>query len=349
MKKLLIASLIIITWSGISHAIYKYEEPSLKTKIFFNHNDRSGKDAMIKGKILSLSSSEELADNDLSEISHEKTKATVRLFTTENVFPTNMMYVIDPNNIVVSKFEVKYLFNNKSFGDMLIGYGNLKLSNAGYRVVQLTIDSGRKDSYLHKSHGDYFARSGDSGKAIAQYKNGIDSDPGDPAPHLGLGLIYYKDSIYNFAYAELFKAYKNIDRLYDNEDRFVLLKTLAEVRFIETYDNYNINENRIKFRKEGILYCREALKINPSSVDVNFLLAEYYFRGIVAGSSDEDDARDRYQKVVSIQPLHSKANLRLARYYFKNNKMKLAHYYATQAVEGDPANQEALELLKSLK
>ncbi len=341
--------ILILAAESRSYALYKYEDPSRKTKIFFNQNDKPGRDAMIMGKVLSLSSSEELAENDLSEISHEKTKATVRLFTSENVYPTNLMYVIDPNNIVVSKMEVKYVFNNKTFGDMLIGYGNFKLSNAGYRVVQLTIDSGRNDSYIEKSRGDYFTRSGDSGKAIAHYKKGIESDPGDPAPHLGLGLIYYKDAVYNFAYAELYKAYKYKDRLYDNEDRFVLLKTLAEVRFIETYDNYNIPANRIKFRKEGIGYCREALRINPSSVDMNFLLAEYYYRGVEQGSSNDEDARDRYQMVLELQPLHSKANLRMANYCMKNNKMKMAHFYAKKAVEGDPGNQEALELMKRLQ
>lgn len=349
MKRTIIASVIVLLCAVNSSALYKYEGGDLKTKIFFNHNDAAGRDAMIKGKILSLSSSEELAENDLSEISHEKTKATVRLFTAENVYPTNVMYVIDPNNIVVSKMEVEYVFNNKTFGYMLVGYGNFKLSNAGYRVVQLIIDSGRNDSYLQKSRGDYFTRTGDSGKGIAHYKKSIESDPGDPAPHLGLGLIYYKDAIYNFAYAELYKAYRHKDRLYDNEDRFVLLKTLGEIRFIETYDNYNIPENRIKFRKEGIGYCREALKINPSSAEINFLLAEFYYRGVESGVSDEDDARDRYQKVLELQPLHSKANLRLASYYMKNNRMKMAHFYAKKAIEGDPSNQEALEILKRLE
>jgi len=350
MKRLILTMIIsLFVYQSESYALYRYEGTNLKTKIFFNHNDKAGREAMIMGKVLSLSSSEELAENDLSEISHEKTKATVRLFTSENVFPTNMMYVIDPNNIVVSKMEVKYVFNNKTFGDMLIGYGNFKLSNAGYRVVQLIIDSGKKDSYVEKSRGDYFVRSGDNGKAIAHYKKAIESDPGDPAPHLGLGLIYYKDAVYNFAYAELFKAYKFKDRLYDNEDKFVLLKSLAEVRFIETYDNYNIPENRIKFRKEGISYCREALRINPSSVDVNFLLAEFYYRGLESGNINEEDARDRYQKVLELQPLHPRANLRMANYYIKTNKTKMAHFYAKKAVEGDPGNQEALELLKRLQ
>jgi len=348
-KNIILPLLILLALNHSAYALYKYEENTLKTKIFFNHNDKTGRDAMIMGKVMSLSSSEELAENDLSEISHEKTKATVRLFTSENVFPTNMMYVIDPNNIVVSKMEVKYVFNNKTFGDMLIGYGNFKLSNAGYRVVQLTIDSGRNDSYIEKSRGDYFTRSGDNGKAIAHYKKAIESDPGDPAPHLGLGLIYFKDAVYNFAYAELYKAYKFKDRLYDNEDKFILLKTLAEVRFIETYDNYNIPANKVKFRKEGIGYCREALRINPGSVDVNFLLAEFYYRGFEPGNGNEEDARDRYQKVLELQPLHSRANLRMANYYIRNNKTKLAHFYVKKAVEGDPGNQEALELLKRLQ
>ena len=348
MKKTVIVFLVLFTAVN-SFALYKYEGQMLNTKIFFNMNDKAGKKAMIMGKVLSFSTSEELAENDLSGYSHVKTKATVRLFTSENVNPTNVMYVINPNNIVVSKFKVKYVFNNKTFGPMLIGYGNFKLSNKGYRVVQLTIDSGRNDSHIQKSRGDYFVRSGDSGKGIAHYKKAIESDPGDPAPHLGLGLVYYKDGIYNFAYSELRKAYEHIERLYDNEDRFTLLKALSEVRFIETYDNYNIPENRIKFRQEGITYCLEALKVNPVSAEMNFLLAEFYMRGIRSGSSREEDARDRYQKVVQVEPLHSRANFRLASYYMKNSKTRMAYFYAKRAVEGDPANQEALELFKRLQ
>ncbi len=349
MKHIIIASVLVVLCITGSKAEYIYEDGNLKTKIFFNKNDRTGRDAMIKGKILSLAPGEELPENDLSEISHDKTKATVRLFTADKVYPTNVMYVIDPNNIVVSKFEVKYMFSDMTFGDMVIGYGNLKLSNEGYRVAQLVIDSGKHDSYLNKSRGDYYTRTGDDGKAIAQYKKAIESDPGDPSPHLALGLMYYKDSVYNFAYSELAKAYRNRDRLYDKEDGFILLKTLAEVRFIETYDNYNIIENRIKFRKEGIGYCREALKVNPSSVDVNFLLAEYYYRTIGSGVSNEDEAKEKYLKVVQLQPLHSKANLRLADYYMKLNNSKMAQFYARKAVEGDPSNQEALEMLKRLQ
>jgi len=349
MKKISYLLLCLFILCSDAYSLYKYEEKFLKTKIFFNKNDKEGKNAIIKGKIISISSSEEVHADDLSGSSHVKTKASIRLFTRENVYPTTTMYVIDPSNIVVSKLEIKYMFNSTTLGDMAVAYGNFALSNPGYRVAQIEMDSGKKDSFLLKSRGDYFERTGDSGKAIEQYKKAIESDPEDPSAHLGLGLIYYKDSIFNFAYSELSKAYKHKDRLYDNEDKFILLKSLAEIRFIETYDNYNIMENRIKFRKEGIKYCKEALRINPSSIDVNFLLGEFYYRGIGPDSSDEDSAKERYQKVTELYPIHPKANLRLANIFLKNNKPKMAHFYAKKALDGDPGNQEAMEILKRLQ
>ena len=348
-RSFFIVFLICLLNGNSLFAIYKYEGDSKAITIFFNRDDRKGKKAVVKGKIVSLSTSEELTEDDLTGSAHIKTKATVRLFERDNVYPTSILYVIDPNNIVVSKFEVKYLFNSIGMGDMLVGYGNFKLSNPGYRVIQLNDFPDRNDSAILKSRGDYFARTGDLGQAIDYYKKAIASDPTDPAGHLGLGLIYYKDSVFNFAAAELLKAHKYIDRLYDNEDRFVLLKTLAEIRFIEAYESYNTQENKIKFRKEGIAYCKEALRVNQSSVDINFLLGEFYYRDFKDNTTDEDLAKEYYQRVIEYQPLHSKANLRLAQIAVKNNHKKIALFYAKKAVDGDPSNQEALELLKRLQ
>jgi len=345
MKKIIVLAAIVFTtfplWANL-----KYENENLKTKIYFSYNDKVGQNALVKGKIISISTSEELPENELSGIIQDKTKVTVRLIDNEGLHSDNTLYVIDPNNLVVSKLQVKYIFDNKTMGNMLIGYGNFKLSNEGYRVVKAVNDEKAGDSFIYKSRGDYYYRTGDKGKAIAEYKKAIEMDKGNPSPRLALGLVYYKDEIYNFAYAELFAAYNSISSLYDNEDKFILLKSLAEIRAIEAYRNINIFENRVKFRKEGIKYCKEALRIHKSSVDVNYLLGEFYYRKIDNATDDDKLARDTFLKVLELDQAHSGANIRLSELYTKHNNKEKGLYYAKKAAEADPSNQKALEIIK---
>ncbi len=344
-KSSLIVFLILFTAQSLS-ANLKYESDNLKTKIYFSYSDKVGQDAQVKGKVISISTSEVLPENELSGALQDKTKVTVRLINNEGLHTDNTLYVIDANNIVVSKLQVKYLFDNKTMGDMLIGYGNFKLSGEEYRVVKTITDAKSGDSFIFKSRGDYYYRTGDTGKAIAEYKKAIEMDRSNPAPRLALGLVYYKDEIYNFAYAELIAAYQSISSLYDNEDRFILLKSLAEIRAIEAYKNINPFEYRVKFRKEGIKFCKEALKIHKKSVDVNYLLGEFYYRSIESETDNEKQARDMFLKVLELDANHSRANIRLSELYLKHNNKEKGLYYAKKAAESDPSNQKALEILK---
>ncbi len=345
LKNFLILNAVLLISLPLS-ANLKYEDDNLKTKIFFSYSDKVGQDAQVKGKIISISTSEELPENELSGALQDRTKVTVRLIDNEGLHTDNTLYVIDPNNIVVSKLQVKYIFDNKTMGDMLIGYGSFKLSNNGYRVVRAVTDKKAGDSFIFKSRGDYYYRTGDTGKAIAEYKKAIEMDKSNPAPRLALGLVYYKDEIYNFAYAELIVAYKSISSLYDNEDRFILLKSLAEIRAIEAYKNINLFENRVKFRKEGIKFCKEALKVHKKSVDVNYLLGEFYYRSIENSLDDEKLARDMFLKVLELDKSHPGANIRLSELYLKHNNKEKGLYYARKAAESDPSNQKALEIIK---
>lgn len=345
MKRIPVLILIMLAPLTISWGNLKYENDNLQARVFFTQQDELGKDVVIKGIILSISSSENLPENDISEISREKTKATLRLFSNESLKLNDTLYVIDNNNLVVSRLQVKHLFSNRTFGQMALGYGNLKLSSEGYRVVQILKDHNAKWAFLHKSRGDLHARNNNSGMAISEYKKAIEMDSGNPEAHMALGRIYYKDGIYNYAYSELKKAYDNIQRLYDNEDRFVLLSTLAEVSFIEAYRNYNIQSNRERFRNEGIRYCLEALKVNSRSPEVNFLLGEFYYKSFKSSDDMDKKARDSFLKTIAENPDHSMANLRLAMLYFKYSNREKGLFYAKKALESDPDNSEARELL----
>jgi len=345
--KIFFCIVLIINSYSIASANLKYDHDSLKTKVYFSYNDKIGQDALVKGKIVSISTSEELPENELSGGVSDKSKVTVRLINREGLHENNTLYVIDVNNIVVSKLQIKYIHDSRTLGNILVGYGNFKLSCEGFRVVMPLTEKNTEDSYIFKSRGDYYYRTGDKGKAINEYKKAIEMDRSNPSARLGLGLVYFKDEVYNFAYAELFAAYKHISSLYDNEDRFILLGTLAQVCFIEAYKNTNLYEHRIRFRKEGIKYCKEAMKINKNSVDASFLLGEFYYRKIDYKTDEDKLAKDMFLKVLELNQSHSGANIRLAELYIKHNNRQKGLYYAKKAAEADPSNQKALEILKS--
>lgn len=349
MKKLILSVMLVLITLGNVQGNMLYERDNLRTRVFFSRADELGRDVVIKGKIISISSSETLPENDISGIASEKTRATIRMYSNEGVKINDTLYVIDNNNLVVSKLEVKQFFSNKTFGNMLLGYGNLKLSIEGYRVVQILRDHNARWAFMHKSEGDKHLRNGSKGEAIAEYRKALEMDSESPEARMALGLVYFNDKIYNFAYSELKKAYDNIQRLYDNEDRFILLSTLAELSYIEAYTNYNPAAIRIRFRNEGIKYSREALKVNNVSADLHFLLGEFYYKNFDRSDGNDKEARDSYLKAVAVNPGHSMANLRLAMLYIKHSNVEKGVFYARKAVDADPDNSEALELLRRHK
>lgn len=346
MKKIILSIILFLFTIVNLYGNMLHERDSLRTRAFFTRADELGRDVVIKGKIISISASETLPENDISGIAREKTRATIRLYSTENVKINDVLYVIDNNNLVVSKVEVKQFFNSRTFGNMLLAYGNLKLSNEGQRVVQILRDHNAQWAFIHKSRGDQLVRNGKKGEAIAEYRKALEMDSENPEARLSLGLIYFSDKIYNFAYSELKKAYDNIQRLYDNEDRFILLSTLAELSYIEAYTNYNTASIRERFRSEGIRYSREALRVNSHSADMHFLLGEFYYKNFDRSDVQDKDARDSYLKAVAANPGHSMANLRLAMLYIKHKNIEKGVFYARKAIDADPDNSEALELLR---
>lgn len=340
--------ILILVLSTALYANMK-SEGSLKSTVFFTHTDMNGQQAVIKGKIISISSSEELPESELSGIALEKTKATVRLFDKDDLTVGDTLYVIDKNNLVVSKFTVKQIFYNKTFGYMLVGYGNLKLSNVDYRVAKAVTDPNAGEAFKYKARGDYFLRTGDKGKAIAQYKKAIEMNRNDPSARLALGMVYYNDKIYNFAYSEFIKAYQHIDSLYDNEDRFILLKSLATLCFDEAHHSNNLLETRKKFSKEGIKFCKEALRYNSHSAEINYLLGDFYYMDFEKNEDNDKLAKNAYLKALESNPSHFYANFKLAKLYREHNNNEKALMYIRKAVNSDPSNEEARELLKKLE
>jgi len=324
----------------IMHRDYK------RASIFFSHGDKKAVASVVKGLVHSFSTRSTLDRDDLFGRVQSKSSITVRLYNTDGLKTGDRLYIINKDNLVVSGFVIHRIFKSNSFGEMLIGYGNFRLSNTGDRVVQRIEDEYSKYAYIHKSRGDYYRETGNSGRAISEYKNAIKLDKGNPEAHLALGYVYYRQNLLRFAFREFQESYKRLNRLYDNEDRFRLLKGMADIRYRDVYHSYLTPQMRIKFIEEGKKYSREALGIYPDSVDAYFYLGVFNYK--TAEPSDKL-AKNYFLKVVKLQPDHVKANVFLSELYFKHKNREKARMYAENALMADPANTRAKQMMKYIE
>ncbi len=309
---------------------------------FYSESDKTAWNTVLRGEILSIGTREDAQKNELFRAAQDRTKATVRLYNSEGLKKGDELFVINPRNLIVGRIQVEIVFPTATFGDMLIGYGNFKAIRIGFRVVQRVENEYAKNAFIYTARGNYFRDSGDPGKAIEYYKRAIQYDRGNPEAHLGLGQVYLKDRMYPFAHKEFFEAYRQIDRLYDREDKYLVLKGLVEVRYIQVYEQILDNRLKKEYISEGINYARKALEIFPNSRDVNLYLGMFYFNN---PEPDDVKAKDQFLKVVEIDPLNTDAYIALAELYQKHRNGKKAFLYARKALHIDPNNMRARQIL----
>lgn len=336
--------LLLIPWSA--RANMQFEDGNRNLKVFYTMTDRVGWKAILKGKIISYMSVDELRHDDLERSAQDRGKVTVRLYNAEGVHEGDTLYVINDSNLIVAKMTVKTIFNSATFGRMLVGHGNFRLSSAGDRVVKRAEDEGSKDSYIHKARGDYFYTVGDNGEAIREYKTALKLDPNNPEAHLALGMIYKKDGLDQFAIKEFQESHRYIVRMYDKEDRFQLLKNMAETRYKQVYEDVAPEKLRGKYRDEGINFSREALVIYPDSEKINYYLGMFLCRW---GEPDDKKAKEYLLKVVSINPSNADAYVALSKLFYRHDNSGKARQYAEKAREADPRNASARTWIKHLE
>jgi len=345
----IITALILTTFS-VTLAVTLDEGVQNRLKIFFSQSDVVGASAVIKGRVVSFSSKTEIDEKDMLGRAQAKSRVTVRLSDPEGLHRGSILYIIDSKNLVTAKINVTTLFQSSSFGPMLIGNGNFRLATDNSRVVQKLADNYSRNAYIHKSRGDYYLASGDKGKAIAEYRKALACDSDHPESHLQLGLIYFSQGMYEFAFRELSGSYRHIDRIYDNADRFSLLRHMAEIRYRQVYDLHLPHKMRISYRKDGIRYSREAVKVYPDSARVHYLLGMFLYRS--AGDKPEKNAdrmaRDSFLKVIEIDPAHAESYSLLSELYLKHENREKAGMYAELAVKHDPDNIRARNVLRRL-
>lgn len=319
-----------------------------KTKVFYSRGTVSGWKALVKGKILSFSVNTNLSKDDLRQQVRKKSRVTVRLSDHQGIKPGDELFVIDGKQLVIARIRVEKILKSRSLGYILTGTGNFRNCRVNYLVVQRLAEEHSRYANIYKGRGDYFLEQGETGRAIAEYKKALKADRNNPEAHIALGYIYLKQGVLQFAFREFSEAYKNMGRLYDNEDRYLLLKGMTEVRFRETYYSYLPANQRKKFRKEGIRYGLEALKVYPESEIVNYYLGRFYYKKSTMPENEDRIAKKYFLKVLEKNPHHSDANTALSELYFKHKNREKARFYASQALKGDPKHRRARQILKYL-
>jgi tetratricopeptide (TPR) repeat protein len=229
---------------------------------------------------------------------------------------------------------------------MLIGYGNYKYTWSGYQVVQKVEENFSRTAYIYKARGDYFKHNGEYAQAIAQYKKAIEVDRRYPEAHAALGHLYLKDNSLAFAMKEYSEAYNELPRMYDNEEKYLLLKGMTRAKYRMAYEFTIANEIRKRHVAEGIKFAEEALAIYPNSRDVNLYLARFYYKG---PEYQDLKAKKQFMKVLEIDPQNAEACVALADLYKKHDNPQKALYYARRAIEINPTDENARKMLQRLE
>lgn len=342
-RLLIIYTLVIFSfYVSNSHASKKlnhnYEN---KLKVLYTERDVLGWDTVLKGKILSIESRIN-SNKDSLKYNQSITRIVVRLISSEGIKIGDTLYIINDRNLIISKIKVKTVFKSRTFGFMLVGEGNQSLAKIGDRVVQRFEKKSFKHPFIYKVRGDYYNEIGKTGEALSLYNKTIRLDAGNPEAHLSLGYIYLNNNLIGFAYKEFIEAYKQIHRLYDNEDKYLLLRGLVETRYKSAYYHTIPQENRVNYIKEGIRYSREALRIYPTSKEVNFYLGMFYYKN---PDPNDVDAKNQFLKVLDLDPNDVESYIALAELYYKHKNKKKSKYYAEQALKIDPGNKRAKFIL----
>jgi len=341
---------VIFCFSGYGYSADLRRMGPERTSAFYSQTETVGWPVIVRGEVYSIGVSDAMPEeNDLKGYIGEKTKLTARLYSNEGIKPGDELFAVDKNNLINARIKVASIYKSASFGYMIVAYGNFRLCSIRDRVVQRNCEQYSEQAAVCKSRGDYYRENGDDGRAIAEYKNALALDKGHPEAHLSLGEIYYKQGMLQYAFREFTEAKKSLARLYDNEDRFMLFKGMAEIRLREILEAPLTQEKKEEFRREGIAFCREALKIYPASADVNYFIGRFYYKKSMMIEDDDLVARGYFLKVLKAQPVHIGANIALSELYFKHRNREKAEYYALQALKGEPNNARAAELLKYVR
>jgi len=360
MKSYLILGIIsiLIIPASLFAARLNVDDSNSRLFMFYTDEDKIGVKAVLRGTVLEFGVKEELDKNerDLGKSVQDRTKVSVRLVSTEGVIPGSVLYVVNERNLVVAKIRIVKIFDSPSFYKMCVGYGNFRAVKKDYRVVQKSGDAEAGNSYVYVSKGRYFSDTGDVSKAIEFYQKAIAIDKDNPEAHSSLGYLYLEQKLLPFAIKEFDIAYMNIGKLYDREEKYLLLKGSAQARYMAVFFSELPKGHKIreKYIDEGMEFCRKAASLYPDSVEAHYYLGRFHYDRSIDEMNKIDTDNDEkavleFEKVIAIKNDFTDAYIILARIFKKHNDKSNALMYISKAVSLDPKNRDAEDLYKAIK
>ncbi len=344
---LFIVGIILFCVNSLSGAEMIQKVEYKKTKIFYTDDDKQGWNAFIVGKVLSLGQ-RDIENTELNQTSQEKSKISVRLYSADGIRPGQTLFVINERNLVVSRIEVKTVFKSISFGYLCTGYGNFRRVSEDFNVALKVEEVNDSYSYVYKSRADYFQKTGDKSKSMQMYEKAIESDPNNATAHMKLGYLYYDQKVFTYAKKEFELAYESLWNVYDNQDKFDIIKGMILTRYALAYESDLPAGNalRIKYVNEGVKYSQEALALNKNSIDIN-----YYYGYFLYNSHEPHDSKAKEQmlKVIELDRNFINAHIVLSRLFYKHKNQDKAIEYAENALKIDPSNLWAQDTYKKVK
>ncbi|MEW5821260.1 MAG: tetratricopeptide repeat protein [Cyanobacteriota bacterium] len=226
------------------------------------------------------------------------------------------------------------------------------------KVLELNPDEPKSYEFL----GKIYLKEGNEDKAIENLRLAGMADPNYYGNFLDLGIIYHKKGMLEPALQFLIKArdlnptfpdtHIEIANIYldkgEIETAITNLKTA-----IQHYPNdpkpYNkIGEIYVSQGdlEQALTYLDQALATDPK-----FALA-YTNKGIIylkqQKPETKDQAKEMFEKAISLNPEESKAYFYLANYYLMKNNKEQAKLNYMKTLEFDPENEEAAKKIKEI-
>jgi tetratricopeptide (TPR) repeat protein len=334
------------------------DETARPTVAFFTDEERRGVSVNLKGVVQSVGVRELLTEKEreIGRQIQDKTQVTVRLYNNESINPGSVLYVLNERNLVVAKLSVFTVFKSRTFDYMCVGYGSFRTVKRDYRVVQRASDSTVSDAFIFIARAYREIELKETSKAIECFQKAIAADRGNPEAHTGLGYIYLESDMIPFAVREFDFAYLSRGRVYDREDRFMLLKGCALSRFKGVFNSElpKGNKTREKYLDEGVSFAKEANAVYGDDAETHLMLGKFYYdRSTDAMTKIENENDNKtvieMKKVLELDPANVDAGMIAAKIFKKHGEKETALKYINAARSADPKNTEAISLEKAIK
>lgn len=230
----------------------------------------------------------------------------------------------------------------------------------GYSLWTDTLRKMPNSSHAHNGMGVVYDKLGRINDAVLEFRAALSLKQGNPETHSNLGNAYSKlgrmdDAILEYREALRLKpdytdAHYNLGNVYDKLGRLndAVLEYREALRLKpddpEIYYNFGNVYNKLGRMEDAVLKYKEALGIKPDYIEVYGNLGVVYYKlGLV------DDAISEYRKALRLKPDYSDILFNLGMAYKKKGLNAEAKQAFEEALMLNPDDNEAKEMLTSLR